>query len=198
MCRFHQISVPGQAEATERPLPCGGQMTPRHGEATKIEPIVDPDLVPFQPPERFPTGLSGLRTFLRNFIEIFPRSVYERPVTRIRQGFVDTLIICDPKLIQEVMVDRADVFRVDPVSRRTLAPFTGQTSIFLAEGAEWRWQRRAVAPTFRHEALLSFVPVFANMAARQIARWRTAPRNAPIDVDPGMNQTTFDVIVETM
>ena len=173
-------------------------MTPEHGETTKIASIVDPDLVPFQPPERFPTGLSGLRTFLRNFIEIFPRSVYEHGLTRIKQGFIDTLVVCDPKLIQDVLVDRADVFRLDPVSRRTLATFTGESSIFLAEGAEWRWQRRAVAPTFRHEALLSFVPVFAEMAARQIARWRSAPRNAPIDVFPAMHQTTFDVIVETM
>jgi cytochrome P450 len=167
-------------------------------DAMRIEPIVDPDLVPFQPPERFPTGLSGFRTFLRNFIEIFPRSVYERGLTRIKQGFIDTLVICDPKLIQDVLVDRADVFRLDPVSRRTLATFTGESSIFLAEGAEWRWQRRAVAPTFRHEALLSFVPVFAEMAARQIARWRSAPPNTPIDVFAAVHETTFDVIVETM
>src|SRR5687767_3024549 len=99
-------------------------MSPEREQATTIESIVDPDLVPFQPPERFPTGLSGFRTFLRNFIEVFPRSVYERGHTRIKQGFIDTLIICDPKLIQDVLVDRPDVFRLDPVSRRTLATFT--------------------------------------------------------------------------
>jgi cytochrome P450 len=193
-----QIQLQTKPSRPERPLPCDGAMSPEREEARKIEPIVDPDLVHFQPPERFPTGLSGFRTFLRSFIEAFPRSVYERGVTRIKQGFIDTLVICDPKLIQDVLVDRADIFRLDPVSRRTLATFTGETSLFVAEGAEWRWQRRAVAPTFRHEALLSFVPVFSEMAARQIVRWRATPQDAPIDIFPAVHETTFDVIVETM
>ena len=50
--------------------------------------------------------------------------------------------------------------------RRAFASFLGETSIFLAEGADWRWQRRAAAPIFRNEILLSFVPVFAEMAQR--------------------------------
>ena len=40
----------------------------------------------------------------------------------------------DPALL----VERADAFPHDPVSRRAFATFAGETSIFLAEGAEWR------------------------------------------------------------
>jgi cytochrome P450 len=165
---------------------------------TAPAPIDDLDLIHFEPPETLLTGLRGFRTFLRNYIEIFPRSIYERGLTRIKQGFIDTLIVCDPEVIQELLIDRADSFRRDSLSRRALAAFTGENSLFLSEGDDWRWQRRAVAPIFRNETLLSFVPVFSEMAARQIARWRAAPSNAPIEISAAMDQITLDVIVETM
>src|SRR5262245_57738806 len=60
------------------------------------------------------------------------------------------------------------------------------------------WQRRAVAPIFRHETLLSFVPVFAAMAQRQVERWREADHSTPTDAAAAMTRTTFEIIVEAM
>src|SRR5262245_17621267 len=69
--------------------------------------------------------------------------------------------------------------------------------IFCPAGRVKRWQRRAVAPIFRHETLLSFVPIFANMAQRQVDCWRAA-RAVPIDAAAAMTRTTFEIIVEAM
>jgi cytochrome P450 len=157
----------------------------------------DPELVHFDPPESPLNGLAAFRAFLRNYLEIFPRAIYEREHFRFRQGFQDTLIVCDPKLIGELLVDRADQFRRDPLSRRALSAFIGKSSLILAEGSHWRWQRRAVAPTFRYETILSFVPIFSEVARRQIAKWRQA-QEAPVEVGAVMNRTTFEIIVETM
>ena len=157
----------------------------------------DPDLVHFEPPLHLPINLSGLRTFLRNIIETFPRATYEEESARVSTLFSDTLFVCDPALIEDILVRRVDVFGRDAMMRRAFAPFLGETSIFLAEGADWRWQRRAAAPIFRNEILLSFVPVFAEMAARQISRWQ-GNGDVAIEVGAGMLRTTFDVIVETM
>jgi len=157
----------------------------------------DPDLVPFEPPER-PLGLLGLRTLMRNYIETVPRSAYDQTVTHFRTRMSDVLIVADPDVIQEILVDKADAFGRDPTTRRSFAPVIGNTSLFLAEGAEWRWQRRAVAPIFRHETLLSFVPVFAAMAQRQVERWRDADRTTPTDAAAAMTRTTFEIIVEAM
>src|SRR5262245_36229348 len=164
----------------------------------------DPDLVPFEPPAQPMVGWPGLKTFRRNFIETFPRSAYEQPTTRITTGLSDTLLLCDPALIQDMLVDRADLFGRDLTSRRALGPVIGETSMLLAEGAEWRWQRRAVAPAFRHDTLLSFVPIFAEVAARQAARWRNAVVEpveadvAPVEAGAAMIRITLDVIVATM
>src|ERR1700748_3233868 len=107
--------------------------------------FTDPDLVPFEPPER-PLGLLGLRTLMRNYIETVPRSAYDQTVTHFRTRMSDVLIVADPDVIQEILVGKADAFGRDPTTRRSFAPVIGNTSLFLAEGAEWRWQRRAVAP----------------------------------------------------
>jgi cytochrome P450 len=157
----------------------------------------DPDFVPFQPPPR-PLGLRGLPTLWRNYIETIPRPAYEEGVTRIRTRYSDVLLVCDPDLIGEILVEKADAFGRDPATRRSFRPVVGDNSIFVADGAEWRWQRRAVAPIFRHETILSFVPVFAAMAQRQIERWRTAESDQPVDAAAAVTRTTFDVIVESM
>ena len=157
----------------------------------------DPDLVPFQPPQR-PLGLLGLRTLMRNYIETVPRSAYDQNVTHFRTRMSDVLMVSNPDIIQEILVDKAEAFGRDPTTRRSFAPVIGNTSLFLAEGAEWRWQRRAVAPIFRNETLLSFVPVFAAMAQRQVERWRVADRTVPTDAAAAMTRTTFEIIVEAI
>ncbi|MFZ1195111.1 MAG: cytochrome P450 [Pseudolabrys sp.] len=157
----------------------------------------DPDLVPFEPPAR-PLGLLGLRTLMRNYIETVPRSAYDQNVTHFCTRMSDVLIVSDPDIIQELLVDEAEAFGRDPTTRRSFAPVIGNTALFLAEGADWRWQRRAVAPIFRHETLLSFVPVFAAMAQRQVERWRKADRTVPTDAAAAMTRTTFEIIVEAM
>jgi cytochrome P450 len=159
--------------------------------------FTDPDLVPFEPPPE-PLGLRGLPVMWRNYIESIPRGAYEDGVVRIRRRGADTILVCEPELIGEILGEKAENFERDDVTRRAFAPTIGRNSLFLAEGAEWRWQRRAVAPIFRHEALMSFLPVFTAMAERQAEQWRTAPPGQPVDAAAAMTRTTFDIIVETM
>jgi len=127
--------------------------------------LIDPDFVPFEPPEK-PLGISGLATLWRNYIETFPRSTYEQGITRIKGPLSDVVFACDPDLIHEILVEKADDFSRDPATRRSFAPVIGATSLFLAEGADWRWQRRAVASIFRHDTLLSLF--------RSLPPWRTS------------------------
>jgi cytochrome P450 len=159
--------------------------------------LADPDFTPFEPPPR-PLGLRGLPTVFRNYLETIPRSAYEEGVTTFGRVRNDVILITEPELIAEVLVEKAEAFRRDPVTRRAFAPAIGDNSLFLAEDADWRWQRRAVAPVFRHETLLSFVPIFAKMAERQVDRWRTAKPDAPVDAAAAMTRTTFDIIVDAM
>ena len=159
--------------------------------------LADPDFVPFEPPPQ-PLGLRGLPLLWRNYIETIPRSAYEQGLTRMRNPYSDVLVVSDPEVIGEILVDKAEAFLRDPATRRSFKPTVGENSIFVAEGGEWRWQRRAVASAFRHDSILSFVPVFTAMAERQIARWRSADLAQSVDAAAAMTRTTFDIIVESM
>jgi len=156
--------------------------------------VPDPDLVPFDPPDH-PT----IRAAFRNIIESYPRALYdEQGLVRYRTRFLDSVLVSGPELIHDILVARAHLFRRDDVARQLLTPMLGPTSLFMAEGADWKWQRRAVAPTFRHDKLLALVPTFSAIAVRQAERWRAAPRERPVDVAEAMAQTTCEAIVDTM
>jgi cytochrome P450 len=160
--------------------------------------LTDADLMPFDPPAHPLRGLAMLWTLGRNYIETYPRSTYEQGVTRYHWGTSDILYVCDPAIIHEMLVDKADAFSRDEVTDRAFTPVIGRTSLFLAEGPDWRWQRRAVAPIFRHEMLLSFVPAIAVIAERQVERWRARPLDVPVEIAAAMTRTTFEIIVEAI
>ncbi len=159
--------------------------------------LFDPDFVPFRPPPQ-PLGLRGLPTVWRNYIETIPQAACEQGITHVRTHYSDVLLVCEPDVIGEILVEKANAFGRDPATRRSFKPVVGENSIFVAEGAEWRWQRRAAAPIFRNETILSFVPVFAAMAERQVERWKAAQPDRPVDAAAAMTRTTFDIIVESM
>jgi cytochrome P450 len=149
--------------------------------------LADPDFLPFEPPSK-PPGLWGLPTLWRNYIETIPQPAYEEAVTRVRTRYSDVLLVCEPGLIGEILVEKAEAFGRDPATRRSFKPVVGDNSIFVAEGADWRWQRRAVASIFRHETILSLVPVFAAMAERQVERWGGAELDGPVDAAAAMTR----------
>src|SRR5215510_13032718 len=160
--------------------------------------LTNGDLMPFDPPAQPLRGLSSLWTLGRNYIESFPRSTYEQAVTRYRWGSSDILYVCDPTIIHEMLVDKPAAFSRDDVTHRAFTPVIGKTSLFLSEGSDWRWQRRTVAPIFRHEMLLSLVPTFAATAEQQVERWRTRSFDSPVEISAAMRRTTFEIIVEAI
>jgi cytochrome P450 len=84
--------------------------------------------------------------------------VYRERLHRRRLTGHDVLFVMDPALIRQVLVDEAESFEKGLMARRALEPLLGD-AILIAEGARWRWRRRAAAPLFRREQLLNFLPV---------------------------------------
>ncbi|MBY0363967.1 MAG: cytochrome P450 [Phreatobacter sp.] len=141
--------------------------------------------------------IAFLRRLIDNPLATWPQAVFEEKVHRVPFGKRDLLFVMDPPLVDEVLVAKAASFPKAPIIRRTIGPAVGNDSIFTAEGAAWRWQRRAASPPFRHGTLLSFVPTFGASADATIERLG-AVSGATVDMAEAMMETTFDVIVETM
>ncbi|MEJ2377513.1 MAG: cytochrome P450 [Pseudolabrys sp.] len=134
---------------------------------------------------------------VRNPIESWPRAVYRERLYRRRVLGHDALFIMDPALIREVLVDEAGNFEKGMMARRALQPLLGN-AILTADGARWRWQRRATSPLFRREQLLDFLPATIAAAERTRDRWLTYPAGSEIDVAREMMRTTFDIVLATM
>ena len=156
-----------------------------------------PALAKIVPPERALPPLRLIRTIIRNPIEAWPKPVYEQPVFRSRAFGRETVFITEPDLVQQVLVEKADAFVKAQSLQRALRPALGD-GILTADGARWRWQRRATAPIFRHERVRSFIPAMIEAAERTRDRWLAHPAGAELNVAHEMMRTTFDIIVETM
>ena len=145
-----------------------------------------------------PRQLPPLRTLLamhRNALEAMDAELFGLPFRKSRSLGRDYLTICDPGLMQAVLLDQADAFGRSELQQRAFRPLAGE-GLLVAEGAEWRRQRRAAAPAFRHEALRRMVPAFAAAAEASAARLRAAA--GPVDVEPEMRRATLQVVMDTL
>lgn len=145
-----------------------------------------------------PRQLPPLRTLLamhRNALEAIDAELFDLPFRRSRSFGKEYLAVCDPQLMEAVLLEHADNFGRSELQQRAFRPLAGE-GLLVAEGAEWRRQRRAAAPAFRHEALLRMVPAFAAAAEASVTRLRTA--SGPVDVEPEMRRATLQVVMDTL
>jgi cytochrome P450 len=130
---------------------------------------------------------------IRNPIEGWPREVFEGGVHRSRFPGAP-LVIADPALAAEILVERSDEFPHGELLNRVFAPIWGK-GIFVAEGADWRWQRRAAAPAFRPAQMDSLVPV-ARRAAEEVLG-RLSPGRA-VDLQDETRRLTLKVLFDAV
>ncbi len=156
----------------------------------------DPDFMPFKPNAR-----ATFRSALRNFLENWPAAAYRDDFFALDGVWPivpKTVYLTDPELIEDMLIGRPEAFGRDRLTTAALSANIAEDALFFSEGADWRWQRRALAPAFRHENLLTLVPAFANCAKAQCAAWRRAPIHTPRDVTLPMSQVTFSVIEQAL
>lgn len=103
-------------------------------------------------------------------------------------------MIMEPTAIRRVLLEKLDDYPKSNVTKALLAPAIG-SSLFIAEGAHWRWQRRAAAPAFAHRSIAALGPVMGAAAERTCERIASAGPRA-VDLAAEMVTTTFDVIAD--
>jgi len=139
-----------------------------------------------------PLGLfRSLAMARRNVLSIIPEIAVKQPMVSGKMGKRWHMIM-DPTAIREMLLDRVDDYPKSLVTKNLLRPAIGE-SLFIAEGAHWRWQRRAVAPAFSHRNMLNLSPIMTAAAQRSADRIAAAGPRA-INMLDEMVTTTFDVI----
>jgi len=134
----------------------------------------------------------SLKTARRNVLEIIPDLCTKQPIVSGKTAIVRWHMVMDPDANKHILRDQLENYPKSDVTKNILEPAIGN-SLFIAEGAQWRWQRRAATPVFTHRNIANLAPIMSHAAGRSIERLSTASGRAA-DVFQEMVDTTFDVI----
>ncbi|SMO76331.1 cytochrome P450 [Paracoccus laeviglucosivorans] len=139
---------------------------------------------------RKPLGVIGTALLARrNVLELIPEIAVRQPMVSGRTG-ARWHMVMDPDALRIVLKDRVDDYPKSLVTQLILEPAIGK-SLFVAEGAHWRWQRRAAAPAFAQRNVEALAPV---MTAAAEASSRRLAQGGVVDVFAETVAATFDVI----
>jgi cytochrome P450 len=127
-------------------------------------PAPVPQVAPLRP-------LSFLRTLWNNPIEAWTSGYFERPIVTTRLPFGEVAVINDPVAIRRVLADNRDNYPKDGFQKRMLAVLSN--GLLTAEDAQWRLQRRALAPVLALRNVRTFVPTMLRAAGDLLERWRS-------------------------
>ena len=135
--------------------------------------------------------LKSLQMARRNVLSIIPEIATRQPMVSGKTGKRWHMVM-DPGAIRQILLDRVEDYPKSLVTKNLLKPAIGD-SLFIAEGAHWRWQRRAAAPVFSHRNVLNLSPIMTAAAERTTQRIAGHGPRAVNMLDE-MVTTTFDVI----
>ncbi|MFC7702968.1 cytochrome P450 [Plastorhodobacter daqingensis] len=149
--------------------------------------------VPVQVPlAREPRGIWGsFLTARRNLLELIPELAIRQPMVSGRMGKRWHMVM-DPEANRRILRDAVDDYPKSDVTKLILRPAIGE-SLFVAEGAHWRWQRRTAAPAFALRNIQNLGPVMTAAAERSAERLAAASGRAA-NVFDEMVTATFEVI----
>jgi cytochrome P450 len=160
------------------------------------------DAAPFYPPHvkpcakpllRFPFSLVKL---LRNNLEAIPEQAYRDPLV-IAPGPPRMAFFTGTELVKTLLLARPAEFPKGALQVDVFKPMFGNAMI-SSEGRDWRWQRGAAAPLFRHQELQQYGSFMSAAAEAAVAKWRAAPPGAVHAINRDMMRAAFHVISNTM
>lgn len=139
-----------------------------------------------------PLGVIGsLRVARRNLLELIPEIATRAPMVSGWTG-ARWHMVMEPGALRRILKDRVGDYPKSLVTKLILGPAVGK-GLFVAEGAEWLWQRRAAAPAFAPRNVEALAPVMTAAAEAASARLAAAPGRAA-DLHQEMVAATFEVI----
>ena len=143
------------------------------------------------PLARKPLGIVGTAlTARRNLLELIPDIATRQPIVSGKTG-VRFHMVMDPATLRHILKDRIEDYPKSDVTKLLLEPAIGD-SLFVAEGAQWRWQRRAVAPAFALRHVQALGPIMT--AAAEASTRRLSAARGPVDLFDETVAATFEVI----
>ena len=139
-----------------------------------------------------PLGVWGsLKVAQRNLLGLIPEIATRQPMVSGTTGKRWHMVM-DPGALRRILKDKVEDYPKSDVTKLILGPAIGD-SLFVAEGAHWRWQRRAAAPAFAARNVEALAPVMTAAAEAACARLQV-PAGRAVNLYDEMVTATFEVI----
>jgi cytochrome P450 len=161
--------------------------------AAHEEPFYPPFVPPVPRPLGFPFYLPKL---IGNILAAIPAQAYEEPIV-LGRGPPRMAWITGADVVKAVLLERAQEFPKGYVQNEIFRPLFGNAMI-TAEGRDWRWQRAAAAPLFRHDEIVRYGGIMSASAEATVAQWRAAGSETLHPVHKQMMHAAFAVIADAM
>lgn len=98
---------------------------------------------------------------VQNYGEVARFTVFGHPI----------ILISNPALIREVLVERVDEFPKSPRDLALLSPYLGQ-GLLTNNGSSHRQRRKLVQPAFHHKRVQSYGEIMVNYTQDMLATWQ--------------------------
>lgn len=159
----------------------------------------------FRPPAPVPLPcalgpIALLKTLRRNPLECWTRAHFEQPVVIGGFPFGQVAVVSDPSIIRHVFVECPSDYRKGAIERRVLSSAELGDSLVAVEGAQWRRQRRTLAPLLGRKMVAGLAPAMAEAISAVIGSWRSRNETADrvIDLKAEMSRVSLEVLVRCM
>ncbi|GAA4017519.1 cytochrome P450 [Actimicrobium antarcticum] len=114
---------------------------------------------------------------------------------RMMLGSKPVLVVADHVTIGAILRERPAGYRRPAVTEKVSREMGGIPGVFLAEGDDWRNQRRMVMTALSPTAVKAYFPALVRVALRLQRRWDEAARTqTPIDLSADLKRYTVDII----
>jgi cytochrome P450 len=129
-------------------------------------------------PRVHPKDLPPVRLLLgsiRDSLSIWSDHAFEMTFNRSKLFGIESILVNDPAGIRHMLATNAANYVRPAMLPRLLRPLTGR-GLFLAEGGEWRRQRRQLSPPFTPNHVNILLPHFIAAADDLIRQLEGRPR----------------------
>jgi cytochrome P450 len=134
----------------------------------------------------------------KNALSGFSQNAFEEEMVTRRLFGHQQMVLNRPASIRHVLIDNADNYTRSTASIRVLYPIVGR-GLLLAEGEDWKEQRRTAAPVFAPRTIPLLVPHIAAAADGLVADLASdVSAEAKVDILARMQGLALDIAARSM
>jgi cytochrome P450 len=161
-------------------------------------PIARGPLVPPRPaPAPEGIGFFGRMAAMReSVITAWGQRAYQQEIIQSRFLKRSTFILNSPDAIRHVLVENDGNYTRTPGTLRVLRPLLGR-GVLIAEGPDWKHQRRTWAPAFTPRSVTTLVPHMIAAVDETVAKLHDL-RTRPVDMRDIMQDMMIRIVGRTM